>query len=153
MKKQTIIVLAVITFAVCGRGQTTFPELVPKGGLPNGYAWKFHDGPDFYVYYAAGTNQSAGGGIYFGMQPNVSSDEKPKGTERGALGKLTVQWQIFDGSTNFAKRFYRQCLVPYRYSQKHWEITLHAWVFANTSNEVCNLEESLQGLRLELTTR
>ena len=149
--KMKYIVLLLLLVAGCSRQPKEFPELVPTGGLPDGYSWELSDGPDFYVYHGVGTSSNSGVGIYFGMHP-APEDDQPSRIERGALGPVSVQWDVLDGSTNYRVGFYRRCLVPFRQSSKHEKIALHAWVFADTEPEVTALQESLKSMTLEETT-
>jgi hypothetical protein len=150
MKMRYITVLLLLLVG-CSKTPKQFPELVPSGGLPEGYSWELKDGPDFYVYHGVGISSNSGAGIYFGMHPNLG-DEQPSSTERGSLGPVSVQWDVLDGATDCSVPFYRSCLATFRPSRKHEKIALHAWVFADTESEVTDLQESLKSMKLGETT-
>ena len=151
LMRMKYIALSLLLLIGCSRQPEQFPELIPTGGLPEGYSWELSNGPDFYVYHGVGANSNAGVGIYFGMHPDPGN-EQPVRTERGAIGPVSVQWDILDGSTDCRVTFCRRCITAFRASRKHKEIVLHAWVFADTESEVKALQQSLEGLTFEETT-
>jgi hypothetical protein len=149
--KMRHLCLLLLLLASCSRESKLFPELVPSGGLPDGYSWELSNGPDFYVYNGVKSNSNSGVGIYFGMHPQ-RGDEPPVRIEKGSIGPVPVQWHILDGSTNYYASFYRRCLVPYRPSRKHERIALHGWVFADSEAEAATLQQNLKNLVFTETT-
>lgn len=126
-----------------------FPELKPVGGLPDGYIWKFEDGPDFYLYY--GTNledDSSGIGIYFGLHPDFSIPEDAE-KDNGKVGAREVTWVIYDNYENYNRRYYFETLFEYKHDDDFFPISIHLWIYSNSDEELENLLKSLEKVRFE----
>lgn len=125
-----------------------FPELVPVGGLPDGFDWSLTDGPDFYVWYASNEEESAGGGIYIGHHPTRLLEERAR-TITGEMVSVPIEWTVHDEPADDGPDFLREGVIRYRYARDVDEVYLHAWFYAETEETIVALLKSIESLRFD----
>ncbi|QDU19869.1 hypothetical protein [Urbifossiella limnaea] len=131
------------------RGQ--FPELKPDLAAPEGYAWEFRDGPDFYTWVLAepveaGKRSRSGAGVYVGHHPNPSKTAGDEGRVPGRVCGRDVTWLI-ERSDAPADRWVRRDVVfGYDHGPGYAPVRLHVWVWGPTEDVVAGLAGRLGDL-------
>jgi len=124
-------------------------ELMPKQGLPDGYAWLFEPGPDFYTFHAHHPEKErSGAGLYFGRHPNLQVPEEcPE--EPGRVGPTEVSWSCVESEQDGGPLFERHALFGLTPRGSEDPVWVHVWIFSNTQAELTALLSGLAGLKIE----
>ncbi|MBC2604809.1 hypothetical protein [Pelagicoccus albus] len=122
------------------------PELIPVGGIPDSYEWKFKDGPDFYTYLAE--KGETGVSIYFGTHPHFEEKNRKK-KDSTTLLSTRIDWLESDLDSHSV---IWEALVPYRHSPHFTELKLHLWIWGSSEEQVRDLAIGLENMSFDQTT-
>lgn len=128
-----------------------FPELKLDGSVPDGFALRLQDGPDFYIWRcelsSAPHDSIPGFGIYFGLNPIPFQPEAGATHHAGSVGGEPVRWRQWREGKNLR----REAMFDYRHSPKHLTLKLHVFITARSEAELDALVQALA--QLKFTTR
>lgn len=126
-------------------------RLHPVGGLPEGFAWRFHEGPDFDVFYGENSSADANAGIYVGYFPGYHPGDGTK-VEDSFAGHR-IQWERSELSTPDGGKTlrYDALLAPSPDGVAH-PLQLHLWIVGRSASSVEALRMALGDVSLETMT-
>jgi hypothetical protein len=144
-----VIAVIFVAFAYSGPAyaEGDFPELKLDGSVPEGFALRLQDGPDFYIWRcelsSAPRDSVPGFGIYFGLHPSLFQPEAGATHHAGSVGGEPLLWRQWREGKNLR----REAVFDYRYSPKHLTLKLHVFITARSEAELDALVQALAHLK------